>query len=85
MPGLVAEPDVDQRDVGLESLDQLAALGRGARRADDLAALAAEQQLEPLAEGLMIFDEDEARGTASHVSACDASVTRPFQARAKRR
>ena len=58
---LVAEPDVDQRDVGIEPLDQLAALARGPGRADDLEALAAEQQLEPFAEGLVIFDENEAK------------------------
>ena len=47
---------------GLQSLDQLAALGRGAGRAHDLAPLAVEQQLETLAEGLVILDEHEPDG-----------------------
>ena len=64
---LVAEPDVDQRDVRLAPLDQLPALAGGARRADDLASLAAEQQLETFAEGLVVFDEDEARVARSRV------------------
>ena len=46
---------------GSSALDQLAALARGARRAHDLEALAAEQQFETLAEGLVIFDEHEAQ------------------------
>ena len=40
---------------------ELAALGRRPRGSDHLAALAAEQQLEPLAQGLMIFNEDKAQ------------------------
>ena len=61
-PVVLAEPDVDERDVGREVLDELLALGGRAGRADDVAALAAEQQLEALAERLVIFDEDEAQG-----------------------
>ena len=44
------------------TFDQLAALARGARRADDLEALAAEQQLEPFPQGLVILDEYERKG-----------------------
>ena len=48
---------------GASSSTSRAALGRGAGRADDVAALAAEQQLEALAQRLVVFDEDEAQGT----------------------
>ena len=58
---VLAEADVDERDVGRELLDEPAALVGGARRADDVAALAVEQQLEALAQRLMVFDEDEAQ------------------------
>ena len=57
---LVAEADVDQRDVRVQALDQLTALGRRAGRAEHLDAVAAEQQLETLAEGLVIFDKNKA-------------------------
>ena len=59
---VLAEADVDQRDVGRELLHELLALGRRARGADDVAALAAQQQLEALPQRLVIFDEDEAQG-----------------------
>jgi hypothetical protein len=38
---------------------ELAALAGGARRAHDLEAFAAEQELEPFAQGLVILDENE--------------------------
>ena len=60
MPDSSPSRDVDQRDVRFEALDELAALGRGARGAQHLDAVAAEQQLEPFAEGLVVFDEYEA-------------------------
>ena len=57
---LLAEPDVDQRDVRVEPLDQLAALVRGARGAQHFDPVASEQQLEALAEGLVILDQHKA-------------------------
>ncbi len=60
MPDSSPRRDVDQRDVRFQALDQLAALGRGARCTEHLDAVAAEQQLEPFTEGLVVFDEYEA-------------------------
>ena len=48
-------------DVGRQRLDQPAALGGGARAADDVAALALEQHLQALAERLVVFDQHEAQ------------------------
>ena len=59
IPELLAEADVHQRDVRRVTFDQFASFTGGARRADDLEALAAEQQLESLPQGLMILDEYE--------------------------
>ena len=73
-PGLLAEPNVDQRNIGVEPLDQLAALAGGARRAHDFAAFAAQQQFETLSQGLVIFDEDEAQ-TARRSSAKSCRLT----------
>jgi hypothetical protein len=41
------------------TFDQRAPLARGPRRAHDLETLAAEQQLEPFPEGLVILYENE--------------------------
>jgi hypothetical protein len=41
------------------TFDQLTPFTGGARRADDIEALAAEQQLEPFPQGLVILDENE--------------------------
>ena len=75
---VLAEPDVDQRDVGRERLDERAALGGRAGGADDVATLAAEEQLEPLAQRLVVFDEDE---TERHDRVCIGSRTRTLSAR----
>jgi hypothetical protein len=56
---VLAEADVDERDVGLELLDEPAALRGRPGGADDHAALAGEQQLEAVAECLVIFDENQ--------------------------
>ena len=87
MPGVLAEPDVDQRDVRGMALDQLAAFAGGARGADDLEALAAEQQLESFAQGLVIFDEYERKGQrmAAPTLRKLARATRVGRARAFRR
>ena len=61
---------------GSRSSTSVAALGRRAGRADHVAALAPEQQLEALAEGLVVFDEDEPEGHAESVSA-GARKSRP--------
>jgi hypothetical protein len=44
------------------TLDQFASFTGGARRADDLQALAAEEQLESFPQGLVILDEYERKG-----------------------
>ena len=67
IPDSSPQPDVDERDVGLGALDELAALVARAGGADDLEALAAEQQLEPLAQRFVVFDEDEPEGHRSDV------------------
>ena len=45
---------------GCEAFDQLPALAGGAGGADHLDPRAVEQQLEPFAEGLVIFDQTRA-------------------------
>ena len=78
MPVVLAEPDVDQRDVGRERLDELLALGGRAGGADHVAPLAAEQQLEPLPERLVIFDEDKAKGHHwVYIGSCDQNPRPP--------
>ena len=57
---LVAEVDVDDGDVGLALGDERAGLGGAPARADDVAAAVRQQELEPLAQGVVIFDEQEA-------------------------
>ena len=84
-PGLVAEPDVDQREVRRQALDQLAAVARRARRADHLEPLAAEQQLQSLAKGLVIFDENErerheTRPTSRKLRAVQSTTAIPVSA-----
>ena len=81
-PRVLAEPDVDQRDVGRQLLDELAALLRRARRADDRQTLAIEQELQALPEGLVVLNQYEAErrvrwgnaGNESPAQVCGISV-----------
>ena len=58
-------------DVGRELLDELLALRGRPGGADDVAPLAAEQQLQPLPERLVVFDEDEAqRHDVVYIGSC---------------
>ena len=57
--GLVAEGDVDDDHVGLVTADHLEAGVAVAGGRDDLAALAVQQQLQPLAQGRVVFDQCE--------------------------
>ena len=63
---------------GRELLDELLALGGRAGGADDVAALPAQQQLEALAQRLVVFDEDEAqRHNQVYIGSCHQNPSPP--------
>ena len=66
------------RHVGLVRLDERAALGGRAGRAHDVATLAAQEELEPLAQRLVVFDQDESEAhDPSSIGARDAILSEP--------